>query len=291
MNQSKAVASLCKGYLAKVPPFALSRHNNGKRTSNVDTALSGGARLSHCAVVGSSAAAVYCDWVSAIDNTPYIIRANMQPAQMFSDIVGNRTDIQLRYSLHKNKDLGHCAYKYKDERSVVHAFDMCTGEGGGWGVSIHNAAYEAKKVRMDSSGDRRRYIYNKDFSRASDLCARHYGPVGGSSSSGIRAVMLALTICERIDVYNFWAYDHVTIEETRVPIDYSFYTGLGHGRGSKSDKSTGKWVGFHNFVSELETIKTLSTLSGIDMTVHLPTDTECSLASGNNKRRLKQRLP
>lgn len=299
--QDEGVRALCGGILADTPAFPLSKHSDPKsrmnpKRSRIDAALSGGKRLSHCAVVGSSAVARYCDWAAHIDEIPYIIRSNLQPAAMYPDVVGGRTEIQFRFSTSVRHDqgLGHCSFSYFDVHdNRTRRLNMCTGAGGAWAVSVHNRAFD-KRPSMDKSvtAAHRRYVYTGRAENLAGKCARAYGPVGTDASSGIRSVLFALLICDRVEVFNLWGYDHVKLGGEDYPLEYSFYTETGHGKGPiRTDEKDGAWVGFHKFSDELRYIRRMAKTPGINMQVHLPSDEHCSAAIEKSRPKLKFSRP
>jgi hypothetical protein len=259
-------------------------------------ALGGGERLSHCAVVGSSAVARYCDWAKQIEEIPYIIRPNLQPAAMYPDVVSGRTEIQFRFSTRRDGGLGHCSFTYFDvhENRTRH-LDMCTGEGGAWSVSVHNAGYEKSKrkdIMTTHNDSQQRYSYTHEAANIASKCARTYGSVGSDASSGIRSVLFALLICKRVEVFNMWGYSRVTLGGKDYPLLYSFYTETGHGKNTiKTNKNDGAWVGFQKFSDELRYVQKMAATEGIDMRVHVPDDEHCSVEIERSRKKLKYSRP
>lgn len=289
------INAICNGILAGTPAYPVSKHSRSSIGSHrllppkqhrIDKAFRGERRLSHCAVVGSSSVAKYCDWASDIEEIPYVIRSNLQPAPMYPDVVGSHTEIQLRYSIRKDKNLGHCSFTYSDRHlNTTRHVNMCTGEGGAWLTSVHNNRFE-DRVAIQSAVDsvHLRYVYTDKSSRLASNCATHYGSVGSEASSGIRAVLFALLLCKRVEVFNFWAYDHVTLGGIDYDLPYSFYTETGHGNSPiRTNPDTGAWVGAHKFSDELNYIEEIARTPGINLIVHKPNDTRCSAAIAKSR--------
>lgn len=291
----KGIKAICNGILVDTPIYPVSKHDRfpadthkllPSKQYRIDKALRGERRLSHCAVVGSSSVAKYCDWAADIEEIPYVIRSNLQPAPMYSDVVGSRTEIQCRFATKQDKNLGHCSFTYLDRHlNTTRYVNMCTGAGDAWLMSVHNIKFE-DNVEIQKAVDpvHRRYVHTAKSGILAAKCATHYGSVGASASSGIRSVLFALLLCKRVEVFNFWAYDHVTLGGIDYDLPYSFYTETGHGKiPIRTNPDTGAWVGYHKFSDELDYIEEIARTPGINLIVHKPNDTRCSAAIAKSR--------
>ncbi|XP_071948593.1 alpha-N-acetylneuraminide alpha-2,8-sialyltransferase-like [Antedon mediterranea] len=178
---------------------------------------------STCSLVGSSGILGGSGCGKQIDNADFVLRMNLPPLTNYSADVGikanlttmNPSIIKKRYYyLHRKKDKDSFMNNMKEFKTYIYIPVFATSNGYALSIKVAEAFtntkdYPIKPLFMHPS----HFLGSTSFWRDNGITATRI-------SSGLYMVSVALTLCDKVNLYGFWPFHK---DHNNLTVEYHYY--------------------------------------------------------------------